>query len=404
VPLSRRRAVPEALLSPRCPPDVCVAVVLGDALRRVSVLGGREGMPRSLGSVLGGCVTRFLGGSLRGVESRVVTAKSRRGRVRKNLLTIGFAIDGHIWLVSTGRVLYWYDLADGSESLLRSIDSEPDDFDSGWQPHGMCVAPSVTDTFKLLVTFPCDGTGPGISYLVKFGNAGDDVIRLGADDDPTLSRRRPNFIDTGFASESDDDSDTEHVGIEPVGMCASSNVIVYVGRGVHQESYRVRRVRGTNGETDDFRVLVTDRRRHYPLRTFAPPGTGDGQLSSVAPQGVCFLDDDRRIAVVDPKLARVSVFSIDGAFIRHVGDATVLRAPTSVACCNASELIVGDQGAIYVFDVERGDMLMSFGPFGRPPPQADQDWFVNKERLTVAVCDGTVYAKEEHGPRLYIFS
>jgi hypothetical protein len=37
--------------SPRCPPDVCVAVVLGDALRHVSVLGGREGMPRSLGSV-----------------------------------------------------------------------------------------------------------------------------------------------------------------------------------------------------------------------------------------------------------------------------------------------------------------------------------------------------------------
>jgi hypothetical protein len=29
----------------------CVSVVLGDALRRVAVLGGREGMSRSLGSV-----------------------------------------------------------------------------------------------------------------------------------------------------------------------------------------------------------------------------------------------------------------------------------------------------------------------------------------------------------------
>jgi hypothetical protein len=47
VPLSH--AVPDA--SSRCPPDVCVAAVLGDALRRVAVLGGREGLSRSLGSL-----------------------------------------------------------------------------------------------------------------------------------------------------------------------------------------------------------------------------------------------------------------------------------------------------------------------------------------------------------------
>jgi hypothetical protein len=69
VPLSH--AVPDASSS-RCPPDVCVGAVLGDALRRVSVMGGREGMLRSLGSVYGGSVTRFPGGSLRGVVSRVI--------------------------------------------------------------------------------------------------------------------------------------------------------------------------------------------------------------------------------------------------------------------------------------------------------------------------------------------
>jgi hypothetical protein len=41
------------LASIRVPPADCVAVVLGDALRRLSVLGGREDLPRSLGSVLG---------------------------------------------------------------------------------------------------------------------------------------------------------------------------------------------------------------------------------------------------------------------------------------------------------------------------------------------------------------
>jgi hypothetical protein len=66
VPLSRAVADDASAAA-----DMCVAAVLGDALRRVSVLGGREGMPRSLGSVYGGSITRFLGG-LRGVVSDVV--------------------------------------------------------------------------------------------------------------------------------------------------------------------------------------------------------------------------------------------------------------------------------------------------------------------------------------------
>jgi hypothetical protein len=44
----------------------------GDLLASVGVLGGREGMPRSLGSVYSGSITRFLGGSLRGVASRII--------------------------------------------------------------------------------------------------------------------------------------------------------------------------------------------------------------------------------------------------------------------------------------------------------------------------------------------
>jgi hypothetical protein len=46
VPLTRTDAARDTL--PHCPPAVCVAVVLGDALRRVSALGGREGVPRLL--------------------------------------------------------------------------------------------------------------------------------------------------------------------------------------------------------------------------------------------------------------------------------------------------------------------------------------------------------------------
>jgi hypothetical protein len=64
------RMLPRA--SSRCSPGVCVGAALGDAERRVAVLGGREGMPRSLGSVYGGSVTRFLGNGCRGVASRVI--------------------------------------------------------------------------------------------------------------------------------------------------------------------------------------------------------------------------------------------------------------------------------------------------------------------------------------------
>ncbi len=69
-------AAPDA--SSHCPPDVCVDAVLGDALHRVAVLGGRDGINLSLGSVFGGAVTRFLGGGLRGSQRRAIRQQRRR--------------------------------------------------------------------------------------------------------------------------------------------------------------------------------------------------------------------------------------------------------------------------------------------------------------------------------------
>jgi hypothetical protein len=90
-------------VSSRCLPDLCVAVVLGDALRRVAVLGGREGMPRSLGSVYGGSVTRFLGGSLRGVKSRVIATPG----VQSFGNGIAVSRDGCTLLLSDGGEYYF---------------------------------------------------------------------------------------------------------------------------------------------------------------------------------------------------------------------------------------------------------------------------------------------------------
>lgn len=59
-----------------------VAAVLHDA--RVAVLGGREHMPRSLGSIYAGSVARFLGGPFQGVPHRSVHLP-KRDRVLRNV-------------------------------------------------------------------------------------------------------------------------------------------------------------------------------------------------------------------------------------------------------------------------------------------------------------------------------
>ncbi len=97
VPLSH--AVPDA--SSHYPPDMCVAAVLGDALHRVTVLGGREGMPRSLASVYGGSVTRFLVGGVGAFVSRVIETPG----VRSVCNGVAVSPDGSTLLVSTTAVV-----------------------------------------------------------------------------------------------------------------------------------------------------------------------------------------------------------------------------------------------------------------------------------------------------------
>jgi DNA-binding beta-propeller fold protein YncE len=99
--------------------------VLGDALHRVAVLGGREGMPRSLGSVYGGAVTLFLGGSLRGVVSRVIHTPC----VKSYCNGVAVSRDGTTLLVSDGtscasHALHEYSTSDGARR--RSVGGEGD--------------------------------------------------------------------------------------------------------------------------------------------------------------------------------------------------------------------------------------------------------------------------------------
>jgi hypothetical protein len=62
--------------APAAARHLCVAAVLADPWRRFTQLGGREGMPRSFGSVYGAYAVLFLGSTFHGIESAVHAAAS----------------------------------------------------------------------------------------------------------------------------------------------------------------------------------------------------------------------------------------------------------------------------------------------------------------------------------------
>ncbi len=240
--------------SSRCTPDVCVAPVLTDALRRVAVLGGREGMPRSLGSVYGGMVTRFLGGGLRGVESRVIDTPG----VKSDYSGIAVTRDGCTLLVSDcwggSHAIHVFRVGDGS--LLRVVGGAGDGALQFRYPQHVWVA---SDDFV---------------FVAELGNDRVQVLS------PTLDFH--GVVGVG------------HLQC-PIGVCVNADVVVV-----------------SEGEAN--RISVFHRGDGALLRRFDGSGSGDSQLT---PRGLCFMSGNHHIAIADVSSSRVSVFSIDGEFEVH---------------------------------------------------------------------------------------
>jgi DNA-binding beta-propeller fold protein YncE len=285
--------------SSRCPPEVCVGAVLGDALHRVSVLGGREGMSRSLGSVHGGSVTRFLGG-LQGVVSRVIDTPG----VKAWCNGVAVSRDGSTLLVTDffggSHAIHVFSVADGSR--LRVIGTKGDGRLQFHCPRQVWVA------------------SDGFVFVAESRNERVQVLT------PTLAFHA--FVGVGELR-------------YPQGVCANADVVVVSETAAHCITVLSR---GGDGAV---------------LRRFGSEGDGAGKLH--CPLGLCFMSGHRHIAVADWGNSRVSVFSVEGEFVRHVG-VDVLKRPWGVACSAFDELVVADTDnrRVVVFDAS-GEVVMTMG-------------------------------------------
>jgi DNA-binding beta-propeller fold protein YncE len=265
----------------------------------VAVLGGREGMPRSLGSVYAGSVTRFLSGGCRGVVSCVIVIPG----VKSWGNGVAVSRDGSTLLVSDcdggSHAIHAFRVDDGLR--LRVIGIAGDEVLQFKLPRQVWVA---SDDFVFVADFGNNRVQVLTPRLELYGSVGVGQLR------------------------------------GPSGVCADDDVIVV-------------------SEATAHRISVFKRCDGALLCRFATYGRGDGQLHR--PQGLCFMSGHRNVAVADCINSRVSVFSVEGTFVRHVGVGK-LRGPTGVACSAFDELVVADYGnrRVAVFSAsDSSEMLMA---------------------------------------------
>jgi DNA-binding beta-propeller fold protein YncE len=127
---------------------------------------------------------------------------------------------------------------------------------------------------------------------------------------------------------------------DPVGVCASADVVVV-------------------SEAAADRVSVFRRSDGTLLTRFGSCGRDDGELRY--PRGLCLMHRDTHVAVADCDNGRVSVFTVDGAFVRHVGVGLLMR-PQGVAASAYDEIVVADgsSAGVCVFS-DVGELLVTLG-------------------------------------------
>lgn len=120
------------------------------------------------------------------------------------------------------------------------------------------------------------------------------------------------------------------------------------------------------------------------VRSFGRPGKASGQPNKC--EGVRFTPDNQHIVATEWMSSRVSMFTVDGAFVRCFRNGA-LKRPLDVDFTSSGEIIVADEDAsrLFIFSPGGSTLLRSIPLKGRPNAIA-----VQAGRLFVLTDDGVL--------------
>lgn len=290
-----------------------VAAVLRDAARRLCVLGGRDGQPRSLGSVYACFVTLFLG-TFRGWRvHRAELAEDPDdwvGDPKRWVDAVDFAVsrDGTalVACLNWPEALAQYRLADGV--LLRQVRSAVE-------------GPLTFSGFNMRVHIP-----PDDAVLVLDSRLGVVYVLT-----PQL----------GFVS-------SIHVGRQETSYSAAC---FWADAAVVAVTH-----------TDAMRVRVFSRADGSLLRRVELSCYGSAQQRHI--DGLCFMPRRRHWALVEREPSgtvwTVSVCAESGGFLRRVTHRDLRGWTSTISCTEFDELIVESAGAVVVFGADDAPAVTCF--------------------------------------------
>ena len=151
---------------------------------------------------------------------------------------------------------------------------------------------------------------------------------------------------------------------------------------------------GISGVSIGGRILVFSFSSGDLLRQFGPNGSGEGQVKNVS--GLSFTPDGKHILVAYGA-PRLSIFTVDGAFVKTIGVGVISAGTGDVLCSGSSVFLVDAVGhCIYVFASETGTLIRKWGIQG----QADGQFMFP---MALAAYKSKLFVLDAASPRVQVF-
>ena len=158
----------------------------------------------------------------------------------------------------------------------------------------------------------------------------------------------------------------------------------------------VENCRGTSGQNA---VEVYDYKTSALLRGFAPFGTaGEEGITGTYPGGIRITPDGKHVLFCEYSTPRLSLFTLEGKFIKHIGAGVVGTSHKDVEFTSSGEIIVADSSnhRVCVFSADGSTLLRSWGTNGTGDGQFSGP-------VALAVRGPRLYVLDLSSPRVQVF-